>query len=107
MYKIKDKDTGNILSAKISIKSTEEESKDAIINIIKEVSIISKLGHRSFLKFIGYSPINLKKKPMPVIVTEYAPNGTLCDLLKIRYYNLNIFQMSQDRNNCNYTNLDQ
>lgn len=40
-----------------------------------------KLNHPFILKYIGYSPINFKKIEKPVIVTEFAPNGSLDDIL--------------------------
>ena len=42
------------------------------------------------LKFIGYSPIDFKNSPKPVIVTEYSPNGSLYDILQFERLNNSI-----------------
>ena len=42
---------------------------------------MAKLNHPSVLNFVGFSPIDFKKRPRPVIITEYASNGTLEDLI--------------------------
>ena len=51
------------------------------MSISREIGIISQLNHPSVLKFITFSPINFKGKPKPVIITEYASNGSSSDLL--------------------------
>ncbi|KAK8897656.1 hypothetical protein M9Y10_015619 [Tritrichomonas musculus] len=81
VYKVKERRTGNIYAAKISIRNIETNSNDLKLDIFREVNIISKLNHPSVLKFITYSPINFKKKSKPVIITEFASNGSLDDLI--------------------------
>lgn len=44
---------------------------------------MTKLNHPSILIFKGYSPINFKKKRKPVIITEFASNGSLDDLIQL------------------------
>ena len=87
VYKVKEKNGETIYAAKISKKtinsSTDASSKASKISLRREVNILSKLNHPAILKFICYSPVNFKQKPKPVIVTEYAPNGTLYDLMKL------------------------
>ena len=61
VFKVKEKKSGCIFAAKISIQVLEENSYDAITNISREINIISKLNHPFVLKFIGYSPFNFKK----------------------------------------------
>lgn len=81
VYKVKLKRTGQIYAAKISIEIIDEDSQEDLLNLIREVDIISKLNHPLVLKFIYFSPINFKKKNKPVIITEYASKGTLEDLI--------------------------
>lgn len=59
------------------------------MNLSREVNIISKLNHPSILKFICYSPINFKKKNKPVIITEFASNGSLKDLISAEREKIN------------------
>ena len=82
IYKVKDKKTGQILVAKISINKIEKDSTSLLLDISREVNILSKLNHPAILKFIYYCPFNFKKKPKPVIITEFASNGSLEDLIK-------------------------
>ena len=81
VYKVKNKITKDIYAAKISINSVNKRTKDLFMDISLEVNIISKLNHPSVLKFILYNPINFKGKPKPVIITEYASNGSLSNLI--------------------------
>ena len=82
VLKVKDKQTGEIYAAKIGFKSLEEETKDAKINLAREVNLLSQLNHPSILKFIGYSPYNFDKKNKPIIITEYSSTGSLFDILE-------------------------
>ena len=82
VYLIKEKSTGNIYAAKISNQRINQNSKETIINLSREVNIIARLNHPNVLQFIGYSSINFKRKPKPVIVTEFASNGSLDDLIQ-------------------------
>ena len=52
------------------------------MNLSCEVNINSHLKHPSILEFVGFSPINFKNKPKPVIITEFASNGSLDDVIK-------------------------
>lgn len=79
VYRAKDKHTKEIYAAKISIKAIEDDMQDLFKEISQEVNIISKLNHPSVLKFIFYSPVNFKQKTKPVIITEYASNGSLLE----------------------------
>lgn len=82
IYKVKSIKSGKIFVAKISINKIEKNSTSQLHDISREVNILSKLNHPSILKFIFYSPQNFKKKPKPVIITEFAPNGSLDELIK-------------------------
>ena len=61
----------------------EKESAETIQSLSREVNIISQLNHPSIVKFIGYSPVNFKNKPKPVIITEFLSNGSLGDILDL------------------------
>ena len=49
----------------------------------KELNDIYKLKHPCLLKFYGYSLIDFKKQPKPVIITEYFSNGSLSNILEL------------------------
>ena len=59
------------------------------LDISREVSILSQLNHPSVLKFIHFSATNFKGRKKPVIITEYAPNGTLKDFIELDQSNTN------------------
>lgn len=86
VYKVKEKATGMIYAAKISINFFEGDeivtNIDEIRNIVREVNIISNLNHPSIVKFIGFNPKDFQEDPRPVIITEYIPNGSLRDLIE-------------------------
>lgn len=82
VYKVKSKINHEIYAAKISQKELEESTAEMKIDILREVSILSKLNHPSVLKFILYSPINFKNKNKPVIITDYASNGSLSQYIE-------------------------
>lgn len=85
VYQVKNKKTGQFCAAKISIEKTEDISRGSLLDLYREVSIISKLDHPAVLKFVGFSPNNFKGKSKPVIVTELAKNGTLTNfILKLK-----------------------
>ena len=83
VYIVEEKKTKQLYAAKISKISTQNNSAQQNQDLSREVNIISRLDHPSILQFIGFSPINFKKKPKPVIVTEFAPNGSLGDLIAL------------------------
>ena len=81
VYLVKDKNTGQVYASKISIEDIESNTDSKLIDLSREINIISKLNHPSILKFVGFSPTDFKKRPRPVIITEYVSNGTLSDLI--------------------------
>ena len=83
VFKIKEIKSSETYAAKILSTKIENLSEDQLIDISRELNIMSKLNHPSVLKYIGFSPIDFKKKPKPVIITEYAQNGTLEELISI------------------------
>lgn len=78
---VKEKKSDEIYAVKVSIEEIDFSTNDQLVNLSREVTIISKLNHPSVLKFKGFSPTDFKKRPRPVIITEYAPNGSLEDLI--------------------------
>ncbi|KAK8871844.1 hypothetical protein M9Y10_007587 [Tritrichomonas musculus] len=94
-YKIISKETGEVYSAKISTVRINDFSRDELISLSREVNIISQLGHPSFLKFIGYSPVDFKNKKHPVIVTELSSNGTLRHILDCEREHVHISQWNE------------
>lgn len=83
IYEIKNIRINKSYEAKISTLSITSISQNDLIHLSREINILSKLDHPLFLKFIGYSPVDFKNRPNPVIVTEMPPNQSLNQLLKI------------------------
>ncbi|KAK8840978.1 Ras- protein Rab-10 [Tritrichomonas musculus] len=54
-----------------------------MLNLSREVNINASLDHPAVLKFIGYSPNNFENQPFPVIISEYATNGTLSRIIDL------------------------
>ncbi|KAK8889286.1 hypothetical protein M9Y10_034032 [Tritrichomonas musculus] len=82
VYKILDKQNDIVYAAKISIYEMDQCSEDTIMNLSREIDIISSIKYPSILQFIGFCPKNFKGKPKPVIITELATNGSLEDILE-------------------------
>lgn len=85
VYKIKDKISGIISAAKISINVIEltEDNESLIKSLVNEVNIISKLNHPSIVKFIGFSRFDFHGFAKPVIITEIMTGGSLSDLINL------------------------
>ena len=81
VFKVKDKETGNLYAAKVSIDEVDKNSKELLDNISGEIDIFSKLNHPSILKFVGFSPKDYNNNLYPVILTEYASNGCILILI--------------------------
>ena len=81
VFTIKHKESGNIYAAKIFLRELQEDFKNELHNLSREVNILYKIKYPSIVTFIGFSPKNFFGEFKPVIVTEYMPNGTLYDIL--------------------------
>lgn len=81
VYKVKSKNDGQIFAAKISINLIDEKTIKDQFNIAREVNITSKITHPSILRYIFFSFRDFKNKNKPVIITEYASNGTLEEII--------------------------
>ncbi|KAK8890640.1 hypothetical protein M9Y10_035422 [Tritrichomonas musculus] len=90
VFIVEDKSTKKIYAAKVSKNEYQEATPKEMLNLSREVNIISKMEHPSILNFVGYSPVNFKNKYKPVIVTEFSPNGSLQDIFKMERKNKNI-----------------
>ncbi|KAK8850231.1 hypothetical protein M9Y10_018356 [Tritrichomonas musculus] len=60
------------------------------------------LDHPTILKFIGYSQTEFNGDPSPTIVTEYASNGSLHDILEMEKNGLSPigFEFYQEAHHC-------
>ena len=50
---------------------------------MNEIQVLSKVDHPMILRFIGYCLNNFDSNPFPAIITEFLPNGSLNDEIKI------------------------
>lgn len=84
VYKIKEKGTGNIFAAKISLSEAnyKDGNKSLLLNLSREVNNMSKLNYPSIAKFIGFSLYDFDGNPKSVIITEYVPKGSLKEQIK-------------------------
>lgn len=48
-----------------------------------EINTNFEINHPSFLKYIGYSPVDFKNRSRPVIITECPSNGNLTDIFEL------------------------
>ena len=81
--KVEEKETGNIFAAKISFSFLDEESKEDILELTREVNIMSMVHHPSVVMFIGFNLHDFYNDPKPVIITEYMKNGTLEEVINL------------------------
>ena len=80
VYEVANKKNGKKYVAK-SLSDSFNVKRERIIDILHEVNITIKLNHPSIIKVYGYSPNNFKNDPNPVIIAEYAPNGSLYKII--------------------------
>lgn len=82
VFKVKEKRTGAIFAAKMSMFNSDDDGnlKDLILNLVREINIISKLNHPSIVKFIGFNPYNFEKCLNPIIITEFVQKGSLAEI---------------------------
>ncbi|KAK8836215.1 hypothetical protein M9Y10_039847 [Tritrichomonas musculus] len=97
LYKIKSKENNEIYEAKISTFDITKISTKNMIHLSREINILTKLKHPSFLKFIGYSPIDFDKQLNPTIVTEMPPNKSLEQLLNAKRNDENISEFDDTK----------
>lgn len=86
VFKVEEQGTKNIYAAIISfipINSHEE-----MVNFSHEINNNISINHPSVLKIIGYSPTNFENESKPVIVTEFAQNGSLSNIINLERHSL-------------------
>lgn len=85
VYLVKNKRNCKYYAAKVSLFMVDEENKDykETQALFREINLMSLLDHPSILKFIGYSQTDFDGDPTPTIITEYATNGSLCEILEM------------------------
>ena len=81
LCEVRNKESGTIYTAKITTIKLNKMGRSDIINLSHEINNISQIKHPSILEFIGYSQTDFSGKRRPVIVSEYASNGTISSLL--------------------------
>ena len=83
-YEVINQKTGKKYIAKNWKKSLDDFRRKKIIDLYREVYIISKINHPSILKYIGFSKYNFKSDNKPVIIFEHISYGPLTLILKPR-----------------------
>ena len=82
VYKVCEKKTGKIFSAKVLLNELDESRKEELKDFINEVTNLSICEHPLFLKLIGISKTNFKNEPKPVIITEFCSKGSLNKIIQ-------------------------
>ena len=82
VFKIQNKVTKKIYAAKQLMRDFNS-SQNFLQDLYKEIEILSNVSHPSILHFVGFSKFGLKGERKAVIVTKYAPNGSLDKILKL------------------------
>ena len=81
-YLISNIETGKKFLAKYHTGRRDRNLRDYFFDLSRELRILSKINHPSFLKFHGYSLTDFKNNENPVIILEYPQNKTLNELLE-------------------------
>ena len=90
VFQVKELNTGEIYAAKVSkykVDKRKKHSQETLL-LFREVNLLSLLNHPSIIKFIGYSQVNFEKCPHPTIITEFATNGSLRDIIEMELSSL-------------------
>lgn len=86
VYMIKDIHTGKVYAAKIYDKLYMNQNNDIekIKNDLQsDIEHVSRLNNLSMPKIIGYSPFDFKKRPIPVVITQYFKEGSIADMIDL------------------------
>lgn len=86
VFLVKKITTNELFAAKVLNTPIDENeaNNSSILFIYREVKLFSSLNHPSILGFIGYSPTDFHQLPYPTLITQYAPNGSLRDIIKLQ-----------------------
>ncbi|KAK8837376.1 hypothetical protein M9Y10_036809 [Tritrichomonas musculus] len=87
LYKVKDKSTKIVYQGEISIFKVDNVSKEEMAKFVEEVKVITQMDHPTFLKLIGYSPVDFKNNPNPTVISELCLNNTLKDIFELERKN--------------------
>lgn len=84
VYKVRELKTNEIYAAKITNQSysLEDGFTENILFLFREIRIMSALNHPSIIRYIGYSANDFEGEPNITIITEYAPNKSLSDIIQ-------------------------
>lgn len=83
IYRIKDLSNDKNYIAKTYNIFENDDDKDTKKAFLQKINVISKLIHPSLLEFIDYLPIDFEGNKVTTIITEFAPNGSLLDLIRM------------------------
>lgn len=74
VYRIQNKNSGQLYAAKIFRNLTEDDNTKQVQN---EASIYSRIDHPNFAKYYGMSPCNFDDEPYQCLIFDYYKNGSL------------------------------
>ncbi|KAK8893002.1 hypothetical protein M9Y10_030258 [Tritrichomonas musculus] len=80
VYKIQEKRTHNLFAAKILIGDYSNEQFKTMID--REIAILKFVNHPTIIKYFGYSLRDVHNENNVTIITEFAKNGSLSDILE-------------------------
>lgn len=78
VYKVRNSQDDSISAAKIlkhKMQLNERSEENQLL--CREVNLLASLSHPAIIAFHGFNPISFNNEPFPIIVTEYAKNGSL------------------------------
>lgn len=87
VFKARDEETGEIYAIKIFNNEFNKNSKDYLSLLFREVDLFSKFDHPSILPFVTFSYFGFDDEQRPAIVTKYAPNGSLEQIIQLEKQN--------------------
>ena len=97
VYKVKNIKIKTIYAAKVSLHKLTDNSDNLITNLAREVDALSKLNNYAIIKFVGFSPVDFKKKFKPVIITEFLPTGSLGKIIELERQGLSMDKWDNTR----------
>lgn len=99
VYKVQNIETYEIYAAKISKLRIRKlkNNPDRLLFLFREIKIMSSLNHPSIIRYIGYSPKDFDGISKPTIITEYAPNYSLKDIINFEKSGLSLSEWNSTR----------
>lgn len=85
VYLVQNKKTQKTYAAKVSLFTVDQKTQKNIETLLlfREVNLMTLLNHPNILKFVGYSQTDFEGYRNPTIITEYASNGSLRDIINM------------------------